>query len=62
VAANSAGQRKATKTAVKRKSKRKPVAKYTDGAGRTWAGRGRKPGWFASALAEGSKSPDSTRA
>ena len=51
----------AAKTAVKRMSKRKPVAKFTDGAGRTWSGRGRKPGWFTSALAQG-KSPDSMRA
>ena len=35
-------------------AKRTPsVAKYSDGAGRTWTGRGRKPAWIVSGLAEG---------
>jgi len=28
-------------------------AKYTDGSGRTWSGRGRRPGWVNEALAQG---------
>ena len=30
------------------------AAKYRDAtSGKTWSGRGRKPGWFVNALAEG---------
>jgi len=29
------------------------VAKYTDGAGRTWSGVGKRPNWFKDALAAG---------
>jgi DNA-binding protein H-NS len=39
-----------------RKARRaKPAlpAKYTDGGGRTWSGRGRRPGWVNEALAQG---------
>lgn len=36
------------------KGKRKPgKAKYHDGAGRTWTGQGKRPGWFVAALEEG---------
>jgi DNA-binding protein H-NS len=34
-----------------------PAAKYSDGQGNTWSGRGPKPRWFKQALAAG-KSPD----
>jgi DNA-binding protein H-NS len=36
-----------------RRAKKASVAKYSDGAGRTWTGRGRKPQWFIDALAQG---------
>ncbi|PZP28222.1 MAG: histidine biosynthesis protein [Roseateles depolymerans] len=29
------------------------VAKYSDGAGRTWTGHGKRPNWFKDALAAG---------
>jgi DNA-binding protein H-NS len=46
-------RRKARKTA-------KPAAavRYRDEAGHTWSGRGRRPGWFTSALAAGKKAED----
>jgi DNA-binding protein H-NS len=34
------------------------VAKYTDGAGRTWTGHGKRPRWFVDALAAGKSSED----
>lgn len=38
----------------RRAAKRTPSpAKYSDGAGRTWTGHGRKPGWILAGLAEG---------
>ena len=54
------------KRAVKAESKaRKPaakkpggVAKYTDGAGKTWSGVGKRPNWFKDALAAGKTAED----
>jgi DNA-binding protein H-NS len=43
------------------KAKSAPVPKYRDETGRTWSGRGRKPGWFIAALAQG-KAPESMAA
>lgn len=34
------------------------VAKYTDGAGRTWSGVGKRPNWFKDALAAGKQAED----
>lgn len=34
------------------------VAKYTDGAGRTWSGVGKRPTWFKDALAAGKSAED----
>ena len=34
------------------------VAKYTDGAGRTWSGVGKRPNWFKDALAAGKRAED----
>lgn len=36
----------------------KPKAKYTDGADKTWSGRGPKPGWVKEALAQGKQLTD----
>ena len=37
-----------------RRARKNPTAKYRDAAsGKTWSGRGRKPGWFVNALADG---------
>jgi DNA-binding protein H-NS len=46
--------KKASRKAKAKRARKSPVAKYKDAAsGKTWSGRGRKPGWFVSALAEG---------
>lgn len=34
------------------------VAKYTDGAGRTWSGVGKRPNWFKEAIAAGKQAED----
>ncbi|MBI3347300.1 MAG: H-NS histone family protein [Burkholderiales bacterium] len=34
------------------------VAKYSDGAGRTWSGVGKRPNWFKDALAAGKQAED----
>ncbi|MFG6489867.1 H-NS family nucleoid-associated regulatory protein [Roseateles sp. BYS78W] len=46
---------KARKPAVKKPG---GVAKYTDGAGRTWSGVGKRPNWFKDALAAGKTAED----
>jgi len=37
-----------------------PVARYSDGAGNNWSGRGPKPRWFKAALAAGKTLQDLT--
>lgn len=34
------------------------AAKYTDGAGRTWSGVGKRPNWFKDAIAAGKQPED----
>lgn len=34
------------------------TAKYTDGAGRTWSGVGKRPNWFKEAIAAGKQAED----
>lgn len=34
------------------------TAKYTDGAGRTWSGVGKRPNWFKDAIAAGKQPED----
>ena len=41
-----------------RKKSRKGTVRYSDGAGNTWTGVGRKPRWFSEALAAGKKPED----
>ncbi|MDE2370120.1 MAG: H-NS histone family protein [Burkholderiales bacterium] len=48
----------AKKPAKKAAAKAAAAAKYTDGTGRTWTGRGRQPQWFKDALAAGKKPED----
>jgi DNA-binding protein H-NS len=43
---------------VKAKSKTPSVVKYADGAGNTWAGRGKRPKWLNDALTAGKKVED----
>jgi DNA-binding protein H-NS len=46
--------KKAVRKTKTRRARKAVVAKYKDAAsGKTWSGRGRKPGWFVNALAEG---------
>jgi DNA-binding protein H-NS len=48
------------KTAKKSKGARQVfgVAKYTNGAGKTWTGRGKRPQWYVDALASGKSAED----
>jgi len=49
---------KGPKKTRKTKAKSAPVARYRDESGKTWTGRGRRPGWFVAALAAGKKAED----
>ena len=51
---------KVSNAAAKPKAPKKAQApaKYTDGAGKTWNGIGKRPGWFVSALAAGKAAKD----
>lgn len=49
---------KAAKPAKKNKQRAASVAKYSDGAGKSWTGMGPKPKWFKDALAGGKKPED----
>lgn len=46
-------QKRAVFPAPKKTKQRPGVARYGDGNGNTWTGRGRKPGWFVTAIAAG---------
>jgi DNA-binding protein H-NS len=47
-------KKRATKGAAKAASKRPPSPpKYENGAGQTWSGHGKRPGWFVDAIAAG---------
>jgi len=54
----------ASAAAPKRRAAAKPgkaaaaPAKYSDGAGRTWTGHGKRPNWFKEALAAGKTAED----
>ena len=49
-----AAKKEATRKTKAQRGRKSPVAKYKDAtSGKTWSGRGRKPGWFVNALAEG---------
>ena len=45
---------------VRKAAAKKPGgnAKYTDGAGRTWSGVGKRPNWFKEAIAAGKQAED----
>jgi DNA-binding protein H-NS len=49
---------KSVGAATKGKSKTPSVVKYADGAGNTWAGRGKRPKWLNDALTAGKKVED----
>lgn len=51
-------KKRATKAGAKAGAKKPPSPpKYENGAGQTWSGHGKRPGWFVEALAAG-KTPD----
>lgn len=50
----------AKKRAVKQTAGEAVVARFADGSGNTWSGRGPRPGWLKEAIAQG-KSPDDFR-
>lgn len=52
------GRKQGLKAAGARAAKPAGVAKYTDGQGRTWSGRGKRPDWFKAALAAGKMPED----
>jgi DNA-binding protein H-NS len=40
------------------KKKSESVAKFTDGNGNSWSGKGKRPGWLIQAIAEGANIED----
>ena len=52
------GAPKAAAKPRKAAAKKGGVAKYTDGAGRTWSGVGKRPNWFKDAIAAGKQAED----
>lgn len=52
-------KKQAAKGAAKAASKKPPSPpKYENGAGKTWSGHGKRPGWFVDALAAGKTAED----
>lgn len=53
-------RRVAAQAGARKAAKGRPAgnAKYTDGAGRTWSGVGKRPNWFKEALAAGKQAED----
>lgn len=52
-------KKRATKGAAKAATKKPPSPpKYENGAGKTWSGHGKRPGWFVDALAAGKTAED----
>jgi len=48
----------AKKTASKKPQKGAAVARFSDGAGNAWSGRGPRPGWLKEAIAQGKSAED----
>lgn len=57
-AKTSKGGAAVTRKAAEPAKKAPSIAKYTDGAGRTWSGVGKRPNWFKDALATGKTAED----
>ena len=51
---------KVPKVPATRKERAAPVIKYQDGAGHSWSGHGKRPGWFKAAI-EGGKTAEDLR-
>lgn len=62
-AAKPAAVTKKTRGAAKKAASKKPpkgaaVARFSDGAGNAWSGRGPRPGWLKEAIAQGKSAED----
>ena len=52
-------KKRATRGAARAATKKPPSPpKYSNGAGKTWSGHGKRPGWFVEAIAAGKKPED----
>lgn len=51
-------KKRATKGAAKAAKKPPSPPKYENGAGQTWSGHGKRPGWFVDAIAAGKTAED----
>jgi len=52
--------RVSAKKSAKKKAESEAAARFADGTGNTWSGRGPRPGWLKEAVAQG-KSPEDFR-
>lgn len=51
-------KKRAARGAAKASKKPPSTPKYENGAGKTWSGHGKRPGWFVEALAAGKTAED----
>lgn len=49
---------KAAKVPAKKKERTAPVIKFQDGAGNSWTGNGKRPGWYKAAIEAGKTADD----
>nr|WP_315235533.1 H-NS histone family protein [uncultured Albidiferax sp.] len=49
---------KSPKNSAKKKERIAPVIKFQDGAGNSWTGHGKRPGWFKAAIDAGKTADD----
>lgn len=49
---------KAPKALAQKKERAAPVIKFQDGAGNSWTGHGKRPGWFKAAMEAGKTADD----
>lgn len=49
---------KAAKVPTKKKERTAPVIKFQDGAGNSWSGHGKRPGWYKAAIEAGKTADD----
>jgi DNA-binding protein H-NS len=49
---------KASKVPAKKKARTAPVIKFQDGAGNSWSGHGKRPGWYKAAIESGKTADD----
>lgn len=49
---------KTAKVPAKKKERTAPVIKFQDGAGNSWSGHGKRPGWYKAAIEAGKTADD----